>query len=558
MNENPPEESDLPGELDANETRRLLALLLEIYAAKPLAALLKEMRLHCEVPSVAELKRLRDPKAPPMVAFDPSTRAAIRANLLPEPPRHWEDPAFEFIDLFAGIGGLRRGFEEAGGKCVFTNEWDARARRTYLANHYVEDKDLDYFLEPEMSGNARNQAFMDITNITRSGDPGATAEDCRKSIEFHIPPHDVLLAGFPCQPFSVAGVSKKNSLGHAHGFDCTTQGTLFFDVQQVLSIRKPRFFVLENVKNLKSHDRGNTFETIIRALDEIGYWVADVTSEDGDIEAAIRAVRKRSPEPTIIDGAAFTPQHRERIVLVGVRKDVMEQVPEVTDLTLADVERPAKRYSVADILCELSTDQVEKYTLTPNLWNYLFHYALKHQSKGNGFGFGLVDPSDPRVVTRTLSARYYKDGSEILINHRGLEPEYLSSRREPCIRKNAERTAHAAEVARNWREQHPDGSDADQKEVTKQSEHAYDATHGRYAVEFDPRYKTPRRLTPRECARLMGFERPEHDRGRADRDFRIVCSDAAAYKQFGNSVVVPVFAAVARLLQPFIARTKEL
>ncbi len=542
---------------DIQASHRLLKLLVEVYEVKPLAARLAALGPEVAELTAARLKRWKsDPVASP-IALDESTRAVLRAQLLPARPAHWDAPEFEFIDLFAGIGGIRRGFEQAGGKCRFTSEWDDRARRTYLANHFVDDEDLEYFLDTEDENSERNRSFMDITRITRSGDPDATEDERRQSILKHIPEHDVLLAGFPCQPFSVAGVSKKNSLGHAHGFECTTQGTLFFDVQQILNVRRPRFFVLENVKNLKGHDKGNTFATIIRSLDEIGYWVADISSESDNIEVAIQSVRKRSPEPTIIDGAAYTPQHRERIVLVGIRKDLMEDHSDFSSLSLRNVERPESRYSVAEILCDLTAEQKQKYTLTPNLWNYLYHYALKHQSKGNGFGFGLIDPTDPAAVTRTLSARYYKDGSEILINQDGLEADYLLNRREPCIRKNTARAEYAAVYAEGWRSGCPTGTEDDHKLAVKEGERLYDERHGRYAQEFDSTYKTPRRLMPRECARLMGFERPDKYRTEQDTDFRIVCADSSAYKQFGNSVVVPVFAAVARLLLPLLIAAKN-
>ncbi|EKO3581904.1 DNA (cytosine-5-)-methyltransferase [Vibrio metschnikovii] len=452
------------------------------------------------------------------------------------------------MDLFAGIGGLRKGFENVGGKCVFTSEWDEKARRTYLANHYVDESELPYFLNNEQEDGAKNTSFMDITQITLSGDPEATELQQQASILKHIPKHDVLLAGFPCQPFSLAGVSKKNSLGRAHGFECDTQGTLFFDVQKVLEARQPKYFVLENVKNLKSHDKGKTFATIIRTLDQVGYWVADITDVDSDIEEAIKVVRKRKPEPTIIDGMNFTPQHRERIVLVGVRKDLVEKNPEYKKLSLKNIEVPQKRLRVSDILTNLSEEETKKYTLTPNLWNYLYHYALKHQSKGNGFGFGLVDPSNPNAVTRTLSARYYKDGSEILINHQGLSEQYLADNREHGFRKNKERLEFSTNFADRYAKENPECTEKQYKEMIKEGEAKYDQEHGRYAPEFDPLYKTPRRLTPRECARLMGFE----DVNDPYSEFRIVCADAPAYKQFGNSVVVPVFSAVAKLLTSYM------
>ncbi len=300
-----------------------------------------------------------------------------------------------FIDLFAGIGGFRTGFERAGCNCIFASEWDKYAQQTYLANY----GDIP-------SG--------DITKIPAD----------------QIPDHDILTAGFPCQPFSIAGVTKHNALGNAHGFEHTTQGTLFFDVARIIREKRPAAFVLENVKNLKTHDKGNTFRVILETLkDELGYHVFH----------------------RIIDARHVVPQHRERIYIVGFREQRDFNFPELPDLSP----------KVANIL---ENQAPEKYTLSDHLWQYLQDYARKHRAKGNGFGYGLVDING---VTRTLSARYYKDGAEILIPQEG---------------------------------------------------------------------KNPRRLTPRECARLMGY--PD--------SFKIVCSDTRAYKQFGNSVVVPVVEAIAR------------
>lgn len=343
--------------------------------------------------------------------------------------RHDGNASFSFIDLFAGIGGLRRAMEGAGGRCVFTSEWDRFAQQTYHAN------------------------FPDNRPI---------AGDIREVDPEDIPDHDVLVAGFPCQPFSIAGVSKKNALGRAHGFLDETQGTLFFDVLRILMHHRPAAFMLENVKNLKSHDKGRTFEVIRRALtEELGYTL----------------------HTQIIDAANFVPQHRERIVMVGFR--------EATDFSFEGLNLPGRQgRGMRDILHpENGTEAPEghytvgpdakvsdKYTLTDKLWKYLQDYAAKHRAKGNGFGFGLVDGGS---IARTLSARYYKDGSEILVS-RG---------------------------------------------------------EGR----------NPRRLTPRECARLMGF----------DDSFRIPVSDTQAYKQFGNSVAVPVFAEVARLMQPHVLKLMD-
>ena len=338
--------------------------------------------------------------------------------------------SFSFIDLFAGIGGLRRGFEAIGGKCVFTSEWDKFSALTYAKNFPDDDH--------EISG--------DITKI----DPHS------------IPDFDLLLAGFPCQPFSIAGVSKKNALNRAHGFACEAQGTLFFDLAQIIRVRQPAAFLLENVKNLLSHDKGRTFAVIRSVLEEeLGYKIS---------------VR-------VIDAKAFLPQHRERILIAGFRE---EQGCNLMDMLLPD---PSKGPRLGTILHPEDGSELRdghftvgnigrvsaKYTLTDHLWTYMQGYAAKHKAKGNGFGFGLVGPED---VARTLSARYYKDGSEILVKQAGANP---------------------------------------------------------------------RRLTPRECARLMGFDGP---RGA---EFIIQVSDTQAYRQFGNSVAVPVIEAVAKFMEPFIA-----
>ncbi len=305
---------------------------------------------------------------------------------------------FTFIDLFSGIGGMRLAFEEHGGLCMFSSEWDKWCQKTYFEN----------FGEiPE----------GDITEIAPKD----------------IPDHDILTAGFPCQPFSIAGVSKKKSLGREHGFKDKTQGTLFFNVASIIEEKRPRMFLLENVKNLLSHDRGNTFKIITRSLRELGYILCH----------------------KVIDARWYVPQHRERIFIAGFDRAQFGERPNFNFPS-----PPEKERSIGNIL---ERDFASKYILSDKLWNYLQEYAKKHRRKGNGFGFGLVDKTS---VSRTLSARYYKDGSEILIKLNG---------------------------------------------------------------------SNPRRLTPRECARLMGF--PD--------SFRIPVSDAQAYRQFGNSVVVPVVSAVA-------------
>lgn len=340
-------------------------------------------------------------------------------------PAQPDQTRFNFIDLFAGIGGLRMGFDAIGGHCVFTSEWNKYAQQTYAAN-FRDNHPLN----------------GDITQIKAE----------------NVPNHDVLLAGFPCQPFSIAGVSKKNSLGRLHGFACEAQGTLFFDVARILAEKRPAAFLLENVKNLQSHDKGNTFAVIMRTLrEELGYHVWT----------------------KVIDAKHFVPQHRERIVIVGFRDAVPFtwddlDLPEKGSVRLVSILHPSKGLEKPEGHYTLGDDAVvnPKYTLTPKLWTYLQNYAAKHKAAGNGFGFGLVTKND---VARTLSARYYKDGSEILISQ--------------------------------------------------------------------GKQKNPRKLTPRECARLMGY--PD--------TFRIPVSDTQAYKQFGNSVAVPVFREVARIMLPHIA-----
>ncbi len=534
---------------DGHRAKRLLKLLIEIYDQKNLAIKLNALGVNISRECLNKLGK--DPKSS-SVRLDEEKMKVIRDNLLPAKPAHWDEPDFRFIDLFAGIGGLRKGFEEIGGKCVFTSEWEPRARRTYLANHYIDEHELPYFIDTEEESPDRNRSFMDVTKVTQSGNALLSDEEKANHIRKHIPEHDLLLAGFPCQPFSIAGVSKKNSLGRAHGFECETQGTLFFDVEKIIEARQPKFFVLENVKNLKNHDKGNTFATIVRTLDRLGYWILDISNAGDSVEEAITKVRKRKNEPTIIDGIHFIPQHRERIVLVGIRMDLVNENPDLKGLSLSQIVKPETRYTMANILCDLRKSEREKYTLTPNLWNYLYHYALKHQSKGNGFGFGLVDPTDSKAVTRTLSARYYKDGSEILINQSGLEPAYLEENKPFAVQKNLDRESYARGFADRYRGENPTLTESQFREEIKKGEQEFDGKFGRYAKEFDALFKTPRRLTPKECARLMGFEKPEFDRNDADKDFRIVCADASAYKQFGNSVVVPVFRAVAKLLQPHL------
>lgn len=325
-----------------------------------------------------------------------------------------ETTPFRFIDLFAGIGGIRMAFESIGGQCVFTSEKDPYAQQTYKAN-------FGEFLGHEFDD--------DITNVVAAD----------------VPDHDVLLAGFPCQPFSIAGVSKKNALGRAHGFLDETQGTLFFNVASILEAKCPAAFLLENVRNLKSHDKGRTF---------------------AKIEQVLRDDLKYDLSYRVMDARPWVPQGRQRIIIVGYKSALSEG----HTFDFDTIKVPRARPTMAKIL-EPAESIDPKYIITPNLWRYLRDYKKKHRAAGNGFGYGLVGPDD---VARTLSARYHKDGSEILVSR---------------------------------------GSRA-----------------------------RPRRLTPRECARLMGF----------DDDFIIPVSDTQAYRQFGNSVVVKMVSAVAAAMQPDI------
>lgn len=446
--------SDQASHYDLLDDRQLLERVLEIYDQGTVATALREVDDRwCR----ETLNRTIKGKANTRI-----TRAEAHRlmKMLPKPPRHQGRADFTFIDLFAGIGGIRQGFESIGGECVFTSEWDKHAVRTYKANHYCDPVTHRF-----------NQDIRDVTLSERTDVDEETAYD---HIDREIPDHDVLLAGFPCQPFSLAGVSKKNSLGRKHGFECDAQGTLFFDVARIIAAKRPAAFVLENVKNLKSHDKGKTFRVICEALDELGYDVADVDAPKGK-------------DPKVIDAGRFVPQHRERILLVGFRRDLNVH----QGFSLKDIEKliPEHRPTFGDLL-EKEVD--DKYILSPKLWDYLYRYAKKHREKGNGFGFGLTGPND---VARTLSARYHKDGSEILVD-RGFDnlkpfdsPENMRNR--------------------------------------------------------------PRRLTPQECARLMGFDMPGESR------FIIPVSDTQAYRQFGNSVVVPVFKAVAVLMKQRIIEAKR-
>lgn len=311
----------------------------------------------------------------------------VQEGLFGEIKSNHKKSLFTFIDLFAGIGGIRMGFEEAGGECVFSSEWNKHAQKTYEANF-------------------GEIPYGDITKIK--------AEE--------IPPFDVVMAGFPCQPFSQAGLKK--------GFD-DTRGNLFFDIARIIKYHKPRVVFLENVKHLVGHDKGHTFKVITSTLEDLGY----------------KTYFK------VLNAKNFgVPQNRARIYIVGFRNDVNFEFPEEINL----------KTKLGDIL-EKNVD--DKYTISDKLWAGHQRRKKEHREKGNGFGYCLFNKNSE--YTSTMSARYYKDGSEILI---------------------------------------------------------------------DQKNKNPRKLTPRESARLQGF--PD--------TFKIPVSDIQAYKQFGNSVAVPVIKAITK------------
>ncbi|WP_210531210.1 DNA (cytosine-5-)-methyltransferase, partial [Pantoea ananatis] len=336
------EKAEAEEKLRQENDKKLIKQVLEIYDQKYVAELLRKVGKNEW--SRETLNRWINGKCPPKSLT--SAEEALMRKMLPEAPAHHPDYAFRFIDLFAGIGGIRKGFEGIGGQCVFTSEWNKEAVRTYKANWFNDEHAHTFNL--------------DIREVTLSDKPEVPETDAYAYIDEHVPDHDVLLAGFPCQPFSLAGVSKKNSLGRAHGFECEAQGTLFFDVARIIRAKKPAVFVLENVKNLKSHDKGKTFKVIMETLDELGYEVAD-------------AADMGKSDPKVIDGKHFLPQHRERIVLVGFRRDLNIH----QGFTLRDVSRfyPEQRPSFGELL-EPVVDS--KYILTPKLWEYLYNYAKKH------------------------------------------------------------------------------------------------------------------------------------------------------------------------------------
>jgi DNA (cytosine-5)-methyltransferase 1 len=314
---------------------------------------------------------------------------------------------FAFIDLFAGIGGFRQALQGLGGYCAFSSEWDKGAQQTYYANY-------------------GELPFGDLTELTHEGIP-------ESQILRWIPNHDILAAGFPCQPFSHAGVSARVAVGKEHGFECKTQGTLFFDLMRVAAARKPKVLFLENVRNIERHDGTRTMQVIRESIDSIGY---DFTS-------------------AIIDSSTLVPQRRKRCYMVCFRKDleVNFKFPEVSGDPRA----------LAEIL-ESAPDP--SYTISDKLWLGHQNRTARNLERGTGFTAFTADLQKP---SNTLVARYGKDGKECLV---------------------------------------PQGD------------------------------RNPRLLTPRECARLQGY--PEK--------FVLPVSRTPAYKQFGNSVAVPVISLISQAI----------
>lgn len=337
--------------------------------------------------------------------------------------------AFTFIDLFAGIGGMRKGLEDIGGKCIFTAERDIYAQTTYRANYSCVD----------------HRIRGDITTIP--------SED--------IPSHDVLLAGFPCQPFSLAGMPSRRLHGKAGGFYCPKQGSLFFEIVRILGFHRPKAFLLENVKNLVTHDQGRTWRIILQTL-------------SGDLGYHVRF--------RVLNARFWVPQNRARVFIVGFREETgfdfgdlilpeLSHAPVLKDILHPQdgTEEAEPPYTEGKKACVS-----ERYTLTDALWMSFQKHRERHLAKGNGFGFCLCRPEG---IAPTLTAHYAQGGSEILIPQPG---------------------------------------------------------------------RNPRRLTPRECSRLMGFDRSKESK------FRIPVSDTQAWRQFGNAVVVPVVEAIARHMEPWI------
>lgn len=341
-------------------------------------------------------------------------QSSFKLKNIPFPPP--ENPSFTFIDLFAGIGGFRIALQNLGGKCLFSSEWDKSAKKTYEKNFgEVPYGDINQFTNE---------------NITD------------KELDAIIPSHNILTAGFPCQPFSRAGVSARESLGQKHGFSCDIQGTLFFDVVRIANALKPDALILENVQNLKRHDNGNTFQKIKDTITkDLNYSFADV----------------------IIDSSSIVPQRRKRCFMVCFKD------PD-TKFTFPSFKgTPLPLHSI------LETNPLLKYTISDRLWEGHQKRTQRNLDRGAGFTAFEANLNEP---SKTIVARYGKDGKECLIPQEG---------------------------------------------------------------------KNPRKLTPRECARLMGF--PE--------DFCLPDADTPAYRQFGNSIVVPVVQRIAQAVIEELERRKS-
>ena len=354
------------------------------------------------------------------------------ANLKTEVPFKHKSVKGELlaIDLFAGIGGMRLGFQQHGVSTVFSSEWDKFSQKTYAAN------------------------FGDLPD-----------GDIVKIASSEIPDHDILLAGFPCQAFSQAGLKQ--------GF-MDTRGTLFFEVQRILAAKRPRMFLLENVKQLKGHDKGRTLETILSILRGKDANLPNGINLSAEAENALKTRLNYFVDYKVLRSSDFgVPQNRERVYIVGFDKDYYDLSKSDQSFQFPDPIGIETR--VGQIL-QSHNEVAEKYTISEKLLNGHIRRKKEHKEKGNGFGFSVFSEADK--YTNTISARYYKDGSEILIDQSSLG-------------------------------------------------------------------RRPRKLTPRECARLQGF--PE--------DFIVdAVSDAQAYRQFGNSVSVPVINAVARQMLKFNAK----
>ncbi|MGP2517593.1 DNA (cytosine-5-)-methyltransferase [Yersinia sp. 2545 StPb PI] len=342
---------------------------------------------------------------------------------------------FTFIDLFAGIGGIRMAYQNIGGKCVFSSEWDKFAQKTYAANY------------GELPAG-------DITQISSAD----------------IPKHDILLGGFPCQAFSQAGLKR--------GFS-DTRGTMFFEIQRILGTSKPKAFMLENVKQLRGHDKGRTLNTILNILEGLNeHQISDDVPMSDEARGALTNLLNYKVFYKVLRAGDFgVPQNRERIFIVGFNRDYFDSNTDFEAL-FNWPEPPKSVTRLGDILEDSSTIS-ERYTISERLWAGHQRRKEEHKNKGNGFGYSLFN--EDSEYANTLSARYYKDGSEILI---------------------------------------------DQSHINKR----------------------PRKLTPRECARLQGF--PENF-------VTAAVSDAQIYKQFGNSVCIPVVQAVAEQVLKVLSKSKK-